>query len=86
MSAIVARTEAAVVDTGSDAQRKLVFVFGQHTFFTDAKGLFVVEPSMDPKRPKRSLVKRVRLARWDDRESGVLKPIKTTPKAKTVKI
>ena len=84
--AVTSRTDAEVVDKTSDAQRKLEYVFGKHTFFSNAKGIFVVEPVVDAKQPKRRLVKRVRLADWIDAERKVLKPINATPKAKKIEL
>lgn len=84
--AVISRTAATVIDTESDTQRKLEFVFGEHTFFSSAKGLFIVEPTSDPKRPNRKLVKRIRLATWVDGDRKVLKPIKATPKAKKIEV
>lgn len=84
--AVTARTEAEAIDRKSEIQRKLEFVFGEHTFFRSAKGLFIVEPVSDPQRPNRTLVKRVRLAKWTNREQTALKPIKETPKARRIEI
>lgn len=86
VKAVTARTAAEVIDTNSEAQRKLEFVFGKHTFFSYEKGLFVVEPLQDAKQPNRRLVKRVRLATWADDDRKVLKPIKATSKAKKIEL
>lgn len=86
VKAVTIRTGAEVIDKRSAAQQKLEFVFGEHTFFRSPNGLFIVEPTSDPKRPNRTLVKRVRLARWADRTKQVLKPIEETPKARQIAI
>lgn len=84
--AVTARTAAEAIDSASKAQRKLESVFGEHTFFSSDKGLFIVEPAEDPERPNHTLVRRIRLATWADRSRRVLKPIKETPKAKRIAI
>lgn len=84
--AVTNRTDSQVVDKKSIAQRRLEAVFGRHTFFSCSTGLFIVEPTSDPKRPERTLVRRVRLATWADDEHKNLKPIKSTPKAKLIKV
>ena len=86
LNAVIAHTAANVINTDSDAQRRLEFVFGKHTFFTNEKGLFIVEPTTDPERPNRTLVKRVRLANWVAPDFKFLKPINATTKAKKIEI
>lgn len=84
--AVTTRTSAEVIDKTSKAQGKLSRVFGDHTFFRSDKGVFIVEPAPDPKRPNRTLVKRIQLATWLDGEKTTLSPIDAEHRAKKIKL
>lgn len=84
--AVSKRMAAEAIDESSDTHRKLVFVFGHHTFFMSAAGVFIVEKQPGPKKPGVTRVERVRLATWTTRDRNVLKPIKATPKARKIEV
>lgn len=71
---IETKTGGEAVQRNSTLEKKLTKAFGAHTFFTSAKGLFIVEPTTDPDRPDRKLVRRIRVASWVDEEKTALKP------------
>ena len=71
---IESKTGSEAVQRNSTLDKKLVKAFGAHTFFKSAKGLFIVEPTSDPERPERKLVRRVRVASWANAEKTALTP------------
>lgn len=73
---IEAKTGGEAIQRNSTLDKKLVKAFGAHTFFKSAKGLFIVEPTTDPDRPDRKLVRRIRVASWANAEKTELTPRK----------
>ena len=84
--AIASKTGSEVVQAESTTQRKLEHAFGAHTFFKSRKGVFMVEPTTDPKRPRRALVRQVSLAAWSDKAKTSLKPLAAIEGAQRIPI
>ena len=74
-SALVERTlhqfEAEVVPENHPVMPKLVALFGDHTFFLDAHGLNIVEPTDSPDEGG-VMAKVVELASWTDKTRSEL--------------
>ena len=63
--------EATTLPEANPAVNSLSELFGEHTFFIDADGLFIVEAESDGEI---ELGRVVKLARWADRDRTVLSP------------
>lgn len=85
-SAIAKKTGSEVVASASATQRKLERAFGAHTFFKSERGVFMVKPTTDPKRPGRALVRRVRLAAWADKAQTTLEALDASDGRKTIRL
>lgn len=72
---VASKTGSEALAKDSSSSRKLTKIFGAHTFFKSDKGLFIVQPTVDPERPERTLVRRIRLADWADSEKTSLIPL-----------
>ena len=74
------------VDDSSDLQRKLIYVFVEHSFFRSRRGVFIVEQKADRSRQGRRLVKRVHVAAWSDESRTILKPLESTERARQIHV
>ena len=76
VSAIKEQIGAEPVDQTSDAETQLREVFGEHTFYADATGLFVLEPATPETAPEAAESAQViQIATWSNEEKDTLKSI-----------
>jgi len=72
------------VEVGSDAETQLSEAFGDHTFYADATGLFVLEPADESPAENAESGHVIQIAAWANEQKDTLKSI--DPKASGVVI